>query len=241
MAAAGGAGGAAAAYNANIRLRESLLVISNSVPFIALKTREPARNSMGFATFKPINKKDCIQYFQEYILFDNEVFLTDPGIHTWILKDFDNGLGRHLVASRTFSGQELGTLHANINQFTKPGNVIIAGELLIMEDEYGHKSYNFNILSGTYSAKLTAAQQASGVEALRNYVRTFGIEPNIVPHGKILEAHGFVLPPLPKYLEKNYLGMCLRSEYVPPPGKGGARRHSRRRGRKHRRTLKRGQ
>lgn len=201
-------------------LRKALM--ENSVKYIAVKTREPTVNSLGLATYRPVDKNKCMAYFQEFLLFDQEVIDAEPGVYTWILKDFGASLGRHLIASRTYSGQELGTLHLNLNQFTKPGRIIIAGELSINEGVNGQKTHTFNILSGTYSAELTEVQQKTGIESLRKYVRTFGIEPNITPYEKILEAPGFVLPQLPSYLEKNYLEICTRSAYVPPK-KGGAR------------------
>jgi hypothetical protein len=60
--------------------------------------------------------------------------------YTWLLKEPDL-----LVAARTRTGQELGTLHDNLDAFTMPGHVIAAGEFYKQDHHLV-----FNLQSGSF-------------------------------------------------------------------------------------------
>jgi hypothetical protein len=176
----------------------------------ALKTREPARLATGTnVTFRfPAGLKpspDCIARFQEFLLFDLEVLAAEPGYYTWMLKLFGEGL--RLVAAPVYSKQEVGTLHANLDALTTDGTVWIAGELHINPDHH----LTYNILSGTYTAKLDAATQTKRRDALIDFLETHGASRDkitIVGEGvdPLLETAGEFR--LPSFMEEFYTGSC---------------------------------
>ncbi len=233
------------------------------------KYRTPARNREGLAIFKfpPYFTADCIALFQEFILINEEVVNADPGIYTWLLKVIDGQL--YVLAAPVYSGQEIGTLHNNIDQLTKPGEVRVSGELKIIADAAG-KRYEYNTLSSLYKEsilpKLTSSVEINKREHLLTAKLTeLGVPQTniqkleiitspsgdeILPHiiAPIVNSGALVLTPdMVEFYKQCGL---TRSNYVPPSGKGGAR-HSRKHKRKvgttartkraSRRTLRRGQ
>lgn len=80
--------------------------------------------------------------------FDDELVAAPDGVYTWILKDFIVGprdRHRHLVSAPARTKQEIGSLHVNMDNLTKEGSVIAAGEL-----RKTGTSLQYNISSGTY-------------------------------------------------------------------------------------------
>lgn len=221
-------------------LRRVLFVSPASVPYIPVKTRVPTFNSRGAATYTPLKAKtkDCVSYFQEYMLIDEEVAAAAPGIYTWMLKDFGDH-GEHLIATPTLSGQELGSLHLHMNHFTIPGLVIIAGELLISERADGVKQFKFNTLSGTYSLKLTEGERAMGLAHLDLFTKKLGMNTVFAPMEPILEAPGVRIT-LPPYMERNFSELCSREVFGSKSKRGGYRRTRRVRNNRRRRAATRG-
>ena len=251
-AAAGGAGrGVVANVGGDIHP-----LLSPSVGFIYPKTRAPAfvAGEEGPQLFKVIDSEECRKYFQPKILIDKQIAVAPAGVYTWILKDIE-GYGRHLFAIRTVIRQEVGTLHANLDQFTQKGTVIIAGELKITVDETGKTQFLFNKLSGTYTKGLK--DQDARMEELMKYVNDNGITPAIyIEDTPIINAEPNDMFILPTKNAEKYKEFCSMRPFLAPTEdltitkkrrlKGGAHRKSRKsrkhhRRRKSHRTLKRGQ
>lgn len=162
-------------------------LLASKVDLFIIKTREVATNNMGKALYTFSNRNTptlpiCFQKFQnKFLKFDQQIVGAPPGFYTWILKDFDNGLGRHLVFAQTPSKQEVGTLHINLDALTADGTVFIAGELQISED----RKYFYNILSGTYSARIKPVEeQERRNPELQKVLKSYGIpETSIVLRG----------------------------------------------------------
>ncbi len=223
-------------------------LLASKVDLFIIKKRV-ATNNLGPAKYSFPNrgtpkKPECFQKFQnKFLRFDEQIVSAPAGIYTWILKDFENGLGRHLVFAQTPSKQEVGTLHINLDFLTADGNVYIAGELQISED----RKYTYNILSGTYSAGLPAADQEARKDELKGVLVGYGIpEESIISNGymPIINMAAIVMPPA---MREFYMscGMMREAEEPEEPKSsnksGGARRRNRssRRHRKHKRTIKR--
>lgn len=248
----GGAGGGAAAgapmenSNSNYYGRKPYLRDPTAVAagrFI-IKTREPAHllsgNAVTFRFPDGIAPADCIKKLQEFYLFDEEVVNVEPGYYTWMLKKFAREDVLRLVAAPVYSTQEVGTLHVNMDLLTTDGTVWIAGELLIGENPDDRtKTYTYNILSGTYTAKLSDADQAVRKTHLGEYLTLLGVPPSKIylaggtGFGPLIETgEGFVVP---EHMNDLYTGECgmVVTPFVAPKKKGGSRR-------RRRRTLKRG-
>jgi hypothetical protein len=138
--------------------------LANTIPYIAVKTRVPSYRANGTPyLYKPPASEHRLmatQRLQSYILVGAQSVLeAPPGIFTWIIKQFPNGK-IILIAARPRCNQEIGTLHANLDQFTAKGTVLIAGELEKMPD--GRIIFNF--LSGTYSLPLFEKSRKEGKE-----------------------------------------------------------------------------
>lgn len=141
--------------------------IRDKVPFMVVKSRVPSYNQQGnpfyFGQPKPENRPEAISRMQEYILIGPEVVDADDGIYTWIIKAFADGR-QMIVAASPLCNQEIGTLHANLDQLTTDGVVVIAGE---MEKKAGAVIFNF--LSGTYSAKKPVAEYPGYIALFKRY------------------------------------------------------------------------
>ena len=89
----------------------------------------------------------ALRYFKLKMLVDEDILFASPGIYTWLLK------GKTFYATKVASKQEIGTLHSNLNDFSKlKGNeeeIIAAGELEIQKEQ-DIINIRFNFLSGTY-------------------------------------------------------------------------------------------
>ena len=127
--------------------------------YFIVKTREPTRNQAG----KPITYKmrknatesnmEVIKtFFRNRILKNEQLATGEDGLYTWILKRDGT-----FYAAKTFTKQEIGTLHVNLFELTKATtnrkeDIYAAGELFLEHGEYGTLHVEFNILSGTYMA-----------------------------------------------------------------------------------------
>jgi hypothetical protein len=228
-----------------------------------IKTREKTITENGTKILYGINKnksknKADIATIREFFskrIYKNEGILeADAGIYTWILK---NGPPKNLYIAKTFTKQELGTLHVNLDDLTKPSNdsnIVAAGELEILED--GH--INFNLLSGTYMVPKFKKKNNAGkmelrdkiVEEFKNLLNTrYGIDATFIESNnseeeklggkKIIESTNI------KTSSDNIKmlnGLFIRKEEE-KAGKEGGRRlkytYTKRRGMKNRRTRKR--
>lgn len=85
-----------------------------------------------------------VDFFRARILIDDQLLTSPDGPHTWILKQLPDDKVM-LVAARTETHQELGTLHLNLDAFSRPAPVIAAGELAKKD-----KMVAFNLISGTF-------------------------------------------------------------------------------------------
>jgi hypothetical protein len=98
----------------------------------------------------PANIQKIKNFFSKRI-YKNEQLVSAPGgLYTWILKQDGS-----FYASKTFSKQELGTLHINLKMLTNNNSntdVIAAGELELIDEGYGINTVLFNLLSGTFMA-----------------------------------------------------------------------------------------
>jgi hypothetical protein len=118
------------------------------------------------------NIQQIKQFFKNRIFKNAEIADAKPGLYTWILKN-----DRSFYASKTFSKQELGTLHINLKMLTNSGNesnsgIYAAGELEVVDEGEGEgvPTILFNLLSGTFMIpkfkKLSNSQKIS----LRNKI-----------------------------------------------------------------------
>ncbi len=122
-------------------------------PFMAVKTvrhtefEDPTTGSIVSGHFLPTGEKpvtDAITYFRSQIRQNTQLLREPDGLYTWIIKE--KGGQKTLIAARTRSKQELGTLHKNLDDFTPEyGSVLYAGEY----SKTG-TSVIFNLQSGTY-------------------------------------------------------------------------------------------
>jgi hypothetical protein len=151
------------------------------------------------------DRKKCREYFLKRILIDEEIAAAPDGAYTWILKEIP-GCGNHLFALRTVIPQEVGTLHNNLNEYTKGGrnNVIIAGELRIYKDGKGEKQFGFNKLSGSFT-KGMMNQDVRMNKILIPTAKSFGLETATVIDDPIINsiANSLILSRnnLPEYMD----------------------------------------
>jgi hypothetical protein len=176
--AMGGAGGNTAAPNnsapplkTNPDLRALLIpdFSGGKQPLFIIKSRITAQNTLGSALYdfpnsaaaknaKAAATARCVPFFQQYILIDHDILANPkPGYYTWLIKDFGVN-GSHLLLSRVYSHQEVGTLHLNIDNLSAPGRVVIAGELQIALGKDGKLYFIYNTQSGSYTLKLMSGK-----------------------------------------------------------------------------------
>jgi hypothetical protein len=120
-----------------MNIAPSLQSLSNFRTPQTLFTRNAEKN------ITPV-KANAIAQFR----FDGELATAPDGVYTWILKDFIVGpreRHRHLVSAPARTKQEIGSLHVNMDNLTKEGSVIAAGEL-----RKTGATLEYNISSGTY-------------------------------------------------------------------------------------------
>lgn len=98
----------------------------------------------------PANIQKIKDFFSNRIYKNEELINAPGGLYTWILKQDGS-----FYASKTFSKQELGTLHINLKMLTNDDNnsdIVAAGELELVDEGYGVNTVLFNLLSGTFMA-----------------------------------------------------------------------------------------
>jgi hypothetical protein len=119
----------------------------------AIKKRRATRTVTGRARTYKASKSEAkpfaavIEHFRKYILTGAQITAGDDGPYTWILKQKPAG-NNDLVAARTRTEQELGTLHSNLDYHSGAGTIVAAGEFL-----KGGKQALYNLQSGTFMAR----------------------------------------------------------------------------------------
>jgi len=164
-------------------------------PHFAIKTKRETVKPNGRSVTYKISERPAkpisavIAHFQSKFIYDADFVAAPDGPYTWVLKRREDNGALMLVAGRTTSQQELGTLHSNLVNFSPPGEIIAAGEFVKAGAEV-----LFNLQSGTYMASVfkkipTAAAKAAKRETLialiEGYLRPFGLNPrfNTAPAG----------------------------------------------------------
>jgi len=125
--------------------------------FITMKTRratETANRVPVLFHIKPDATAAAINYFRSIQVRDDALHTEPDGLYTWILKRMDAVGTLLLVAGRTRSAQEIGTLHQNLYDYSPPGrtgtpdDVFAAGEIM----KIGNRLI-FNIQSGSFMGR----------------------------------------------------------------------------------------
>jgi hypothetical protein len=93
--------------------------------------------------------KQLNERLRREILRNEEIIGAPNGIYTWIIKNDT------FYAIRVFTQQEIGTLHLDLDRYTRheEGNISSAGELKLEKP-----TIEFNLQSGTYTAKINGFQ-----------------------------------------------------------------------------------
>jgi hypothetical protein len=109
-------------------------------------------NAITYRMRRNANTEAVKSFFRSLILKNEELASAKDGLYTWILKPDGT-----FYAGKTFTKQEIGTLHVNLDDLTRAegepkGNLYAAGELLLERSEMGTVHVEFNLLSGTYMA-----------------------------------------------------------------------------------------
>lgn len=134
--------------------------------FFAIKKSQPTVNKNGTQTFFNVNLNHvntAIQYFSEKMIHNEQIQMTSDGLYTWILKPSG------FYAIKTFSKQEIGTLHANLDVFSgkaKDNPVQAAGEMKITREE-GQIKVFFNLLSGTYMKRIFSSLSSANIDEMQ--------------------------------------------------------------------------
>jgi hypothetical protein len=153
-----------------------------------IKTREKTITQNGQSILYGINKNKANynklrEFFSKRIYKNEQILEADDGLYTWILKNSGN-----IYIAKTFTKQEIGTLHINLNNLTNSSNasdVYAAGELEILKEGY----INFNLLSGTYMVPKFKKKDNAEKMKLRNEIvskfinilmKRYGIKANFI-------------------------------------------------------------
>ena len=203
--------------------RHPLLRDPGSFKEISIKKGLVATNTNGRAVYSLAGPptSDCVKALQGHLRIDDAIGHAAPGYYTWIMKDVSGSV--HSIAAPTYSKQEIGTLHMNLDRFTVHGPVLIAGELHISPE----RIYTYNILSGTYTAKLTKDLQSERLPLFMEALDSYGVPKETIRIQPFAEILTTVNPILPEYMKKLYLEVCGMKR----TSQAGGRRKTRRRGR----------
>ena len=152
-----------------IKTREKTITDNGQEILYGLKMRStpPTPNNLQRITIM----KD---FFRDRIYKNEGLPNAPPGLYTWILKSDGN-----FYAAKTFTKQELGTLHINLKMLTnniEPSPVDAAGELQINNDG----TVDFNLLSGTYMKSKSKSELRRKMSNVINKLATFGISANFL-------------------------------------------------------------
>jgi len=237
------------AKRAKSATRNPLLRNAEEVSSLVLKYREAALVENTDSKFKYVTfnirpdstgvrnpSVKCIQELQKHLLFDKEILDADYGHYTWLLKDFHGHTS--FIFAPFYSGQEIGTLHKNLDGFTQEGEVLIAGELQITINDIGEKRYIYNTLSGTYTVpllrRLTAKNLEKRYRSLKDFLTTLGVRRELIEQypDKPLFTTIVKEKVLPSEMVKLYSDFCEmtminfaeKPKTPKKPRRGGARR-----------------
>jgi hypothetical protein len=165
-------------------------------PYLAMKSRRPTRKPNGTEVIYKLSEHPekkpvaaAIAYFVSKFIYDDAFAAADNGPYTWVLKRRADTGALMLVAGKTRSQQELGTLHNNLVTHSPEGAIIAAGEFVKTGAEV-----LFNLQSGSYmQAVFTKIKSIQGKKAKReeliaeisDYLRAIGLNPtfNTAPAG----------------------------------------------------------
>ena len=164
-------------------------------PFLVIKERRATRKSNGTEVKYKLSTKPekpaaaAIAHFRSKFIYDAAFAAASDGPYTWLLKQRTDTGALMLVAGKTRSQQELGTLHANLAAYSPAGTVIAAGEFVKAGSEV-----LFNLQSGSFmqaifkKIKTPANKDAKREELIAvigTYLSTIGLHPtfNTAPAG----------------------------------------------------------
>ena len=154
----------------------------------------------------------CIQKLQKHLLFNKEILDADYGYYTWLMKDIHGHTS--FIFAPFYSGQEVGTLHKNLDDFTQEGEVLIAGELQITINDIGEKRYIYNTLSGTYTVpllrRLTAKNLEERYRSLKDFLITHRVRGELIEQSTAKELFTTIVKEkvLPSDMVKLYSDFC---------------------------------
>jgi hypothetical protein len=143
---------------ANTRI-EQRMQAGAPTPFITMKTRRATETAnrppvLFHIKPEPAAAAAAINYFRTIQIHDAALHTEPDGLYTWILKRMDDEGTLLLVAGRTRSAQEIGTLHQNLYEYSPlganrtPDDVFAAGEFM----KIGNRLL-FNIQSGSFMGR----------------------------------------------------------------------------------------
>ncbi len=132
-----------------------------------MKYRKPTESeARGPELFRirPENAPKAINYFRTLQVHGPALHTEPDGLYTWILKRMDKVGTLLLIAGRTRSGQEIGTLHQNLYDYSPagqtgtPDDVFAAGEFMKTGDRLhpqrrGGSRLLYNIQSGSFMGR----------------------------------------------------------------------------------------
>jgi hypothetical protein len=127
-------------------------------PEYVIMKKKPTLTSAGTRKRYRLSKtgrrsvREVKDYFRRKLFEGPSVSRGPDGYYTWLIKE--TGAGLLLVAGRTRSKQEIGTLHVNMNDLTEPGDVLAAGEFIKREDHI-----MFNLQSGSFMKKIFTSKE----------------------------------------------------------------------------------
>lgn len=139
----------------------------------AFKSRRATRTNTGRRRTYRASKSEAkpfaaaLAHFRGKLLENEAVAAGPDGPYTWIMKRKRAADPLLLVAGRTRSEQELGTLHNNLDVLTGAGEVEVAGEFLKAGD-----TVLYNLQSGSYMGrKFPKRASAAANEATREALK----------------------------------------------------------------------
>lgn len=138
--------------------RRNVYLIPQGIPNSEKNENNKNRQYEKYRSYIGHLKHSMKQLNKKLRVFRNEEIIGAPdGIYTWIIKN-DN-----FYAIRVFTQQEIGTLHLDLDRYTRheEGSISSAGELKLEKS-----TIQFNLQSGTYTAKINGFQPVADIEHL---------------------------------------------------------------------------
>ena len=213
------------AKRAKSATRNPLLRDAKDVRSLVLKNREAALVENADSKFRYVTfnirpdstgvrnpSVECIQELQKHLLFNKEIVYAAHGHYTWLLKDIEGHPS--FIFAPFYSGQEVGTLHKNLDDFTKEGEVLIAGELQITINKDREKRYIYNTLSGTYTVpllkRLTAENLDERYRSLKDFLTENRVRGDLIEQSTTKELFTTIVKEkvLPSEMVKLYSDFC---------------------------------